>query len=582
MNKTQRLTVETGCWLLIAVVALVLRLASLDAAPLSSHEAREAMASWRVVTGQGRPTADYSPLLFAANGFLFALCGASDRIARFWPALCGAVLVLAPYLLRKRLGRVGALAAGVYLTLSPTMLYASRQVDGTMIAALGVMAALCGLLGFLDTRERRWLILTVGALAVAVTASSSTWGLLVSLLLAGVGIALLERGGMTDDLRETLRSHLAWALPAGLLTGLACATGLWWNPAGLGATGDLFVEWIARFGLPQVLQPSPVLLLAAYEPLALLFGAGGALWSFWQDRRLGQFLGLWALLGVILLLMMPARQPLDVLWVALPLSLLLGITVEGLVGSIQRRGDWRLGWLYTAVMVILWAHLYLVLARYALWGLSTDLALAAMSLALFGLLVIVFIMTADVALTMQALAVSAMVALLLVTLSAAWRVAYVRPADPRELLSRDPTAPEIRDLGETLRELSWEETGMPMTLSFAFEASSDSVLAWYLRGFSAAHRIDPGGLSGAEVPSVLVTESAMAGGGEPSELPLGVSEERKVVGQDFVLRRSWSPQELRCTAGIPPNCQIPVRWWLFRDGLTQPTDERWAVLWLIE
>lgn len=581
MHKAQRLTVETGFWALIAIVALALRLASLDAAPLSVHEAREAMLSWRAVTGQGMPMSGYSPLLFAANGFLFALCGASDRIARFWPALCGAILVLTPYLLRKHLGRVGALAVGVYLAISPTALYASRQVDGTIIAALGVMAALCGLLRFPATQERRWLALTVGGLAIAVTASSSAWGLLISLLLAGFGVALVERNIVAEYLREALRPQMAWALLVGLLAGLACATGMWWNPAGLGATGDLFVEWVSRFGLAQQPQPSPLLLLAAYEPLALLCGVGGALWSFWRDRRLGQLLGLWALLSILLLLMMPARQPLDVLWAVLPLSLLLGIVAEGLAGSMQRRGSWRTGLLYVVAMVILWTHIYLVLARYALWGLSTDLALAAMSLALFGLLVIVFIMTADVELTMQALAASTMLALLLLTVSAAWRVAYVRPADPRELLTRDPTAPEIRDLVETLRKLSWEETGMPMTLSFAFEAPPDAVLAWYLRNFSTAHRIEPGEIRGAEVTSVLVTESTTPGT-EPSELPLGVSEERKVVGQDFVLRRSWSPTELRCVAGAPPNCQAAVRWWLFRDGITQPTDERWAVLWLIE
>ncbi len=577
----QRLTVETGLWVLIITIALTLRLASLDAAPLGLYEAREAMLAWRAVNGQGPPTTGYSPLLFAANGFLFALCGASDRLARFWPALCGAALALTPYLLRRQIGRTGALVAGAYLAISPVALYASRQVDGTIMAALGVMAMFGGFLNFLATPERRWLMLTVGGLAVAVTASSSAWGLLISLALAGAGLAMVERTQVAEFLRETVRPHLAWALPAGLLALLACATGLWWNPAGLGATGDLFVEWVARFGLSQQPCPSPVLLLAVYEPLALLYGLGGALWSFWYGRRLGQLLGLWVLLGTLLLSMMPARLPLDVLWVALPLSILLGVTVESLVESLKRRKEWHIFLLCIVVMVILWGHIYLVLARYALWGQVTDQVLVAMSLALFGLLIILFVVTTDIQTTLHAVAVSIMLALLMCTVSAAWGVAYVRPSDPAELLTREPTAPEIRDLLETLRELSWRETGMPMTLRFTFEASSDPVLAWYLRGFSAATRIEPGEMAG-EIPAVLVTESMTAGGREQPGLPPGVTGEHKIIGQDFVIHRSWSPLEIKCVAGTPPQCQAAVRWWLFRKGLTQPADDRWAVLWLIE
>ncbi len=578
---SQRLTVETGCWVLIITIALVLRLASLDAAPLGLYEAREAMQAWRAVNGQGLPATGYSPLLFAANGFLFALCGASDRLARFWPALCGAALALTPYLLRRQMGRTGALVAGAYLAISPVALYASRQVDGTIIAALGVMAVFCGVLNFLATHERRWLALTVGGLAVAVTVSSSAWGMLISLALASAGLAMVERTQVAELLRETVRPQLAWALPVGLLALLACATGLWWNPAGLGATGDLFVEWVARFGLTQQPSPSPLLLLAVYEPVALLYGLGGALWSFWYDRRLGQLLGLWVLLGTLLLSMMPARLPLDVLWVALPLSILLGVTVESLVESLKRRKEWHILLLCIVVMVILWGHIYLVLARYALWGQVTDLVLVAMSLALFGLLIILFVVTTDIQTALHAVAVSTMLALLICTVSAAWGVAYVRPSDPAELLTREPTAPEIRDLLETLRELSWRETGMPMTLRFAFEASSDSVLAWYLRGFTAATRIEPGEMR-EEVPPVLVTESITAGSREQPGLLPGVTGERKIIGQDFVIHQSWSPLEIKCVAGMPPQCQAAVRWWLFRRGLTQPVDDRWAVLWLIE
>ena len=70
-NPKPQITIETALWVLVALVALVLRLSHLDAAPLNGHEAREAMLAWRAATGQGMPQADYSPLLFAANALLF-------------------------------------------------------------------------------------------------------------------------------------------------------------------------------------------------------------------------------------------------------------------------------------------------------------------------------------------------------------------------------------------------------------------------------------------------------------------------------------------------------------------------------
>ena len=174
-----RLTVETALWILVAVVALTLRLAHLDAAPLNSHEAREAIFAWRAVTGQGMPATSYSPLLFSVNTLLFTLCGTSDKLARLWPALCGSVLALTPFLLRRHIGRVGALVTWLCLAFSPTLLSASRQLDGAVITALSGMVVLGSLVRFFDdqggkeTGGRTWLALAAGGFALAVTSSSS-------------------------------------------------------------------------------------------------------------------------------------------------------------------------------------------------------------------------------------------------------------------------------------------------------------------------------------------------------------------------------------------------------------------------
>jgi len=125
----------------------------------------------------------------------------------------------------------------------------------------------------------------------------------------------------------------------------------------------------------------------------------------------------------------------------------------------------------------------------------------------------------------------------------------------------------VRDLVQTLRDLSWRETGIPTTLPFLFEAGPDLVLTWYLRDFSAARRVES--LAADEAGLALVTSRR--------DLALADGE---YAGQDFVLRRGWDPAGVRCIWGWPPRCEAAVGWLLRRRTPAPPAAEQWAVLWL--
>ncbi|MFQ6101721.1 MAG: hypothetical protein ACE5OS_10885 [Anaerolineae bacterium] len=559
------ITLETVLWALIALIALALRLSHLDAAPLNVREAREAMLAWRSVTGQGMPQADYSPLLFAANALLFALCGAGDGLARLWPALFGSALALTPLLLRRRIGRVGALVTGTYLAFSPTALFASRQLDGAVVAAVGGMVLLGGLARFFDTERRPWLTLSAGGLALAVTSSPSAYGLLLALGLAWLGLAWAWPGKHVSR----LTFHVSHSFLVFLLTALALSTGLGWNLSGLGAAGDLLPAWIARFGPVSNPAPSALTIIAIYEPLALLFGLGGLVGAIRRVHRFGALLGMWAGLEALLLTLMPGRVVLDTLWVILPLAMLTGIAMEWLVQSLRRWGAWLGEGLYVPVVLILWVHTYLVLARYAERGIPTDLVMVLLVAILQVLLATIFALAMRFDAALRGVVVGTGILLLALTLSAGWRVAYVRPADPREPLVREPTAVEVRDLVRTLRDLSWHETGIPTVLPFTFEAAPDSVLAWYLRDFSAARRVESVE-EAEETDRVLVT----------SRRDLELTGDVAFAGQDFALRRSWNLAEIGCTWEWPPHCNAAVKWLLLRRAPSLPVADQWAVLWL--
>jgi hypothetical protein len=232
---------------------------------------------------------------------------------------------------------------------------------------------------------------------------------------------------------------------------------------------------------------------------------------------------------------------------------------------VRVEGSWLTEGLYAAVVLVLWVHFYLTVARYATFGDPVVLTLALLSVALQFTLSMIFVFTMGFAIALRGLVIGTGIALLLATLSAGWGVAYVRPADPRELLVRQPTAAEVRDLVQTLRDLSWRETGIPTTLPLTLEAAPDSVLAWYLRDFSTARRVES--LDAGEIGPRVVTSR------RDLTLP-GTLDDVEYAGQDFALRRSWDPRVVGCTWEWPPRCDVAVRWLLFRHTPAP------AVLWL--
>lgn len=572
-DRTVRLTYRQGLWVLIAVIAVVMRLAQLGSAPLTGAEAREAMLAWRASRGEGMPLGPYNPMLFAANSLLFTLLGGSDELARLLPALFGAALVLMPFLFERYLGRVGALVCGLYLAISPTALVGSRQLDGTVVAAVGALTFLGSLLRFADTDRRGWIISAAVGLGVGVSSGAAVYGLLLPLGLAYAILSTLPLGDHQLDVAAGLRriwGEAALFFSVFGITALLLSTGLGWNLSGLGASGGLLAAWFERFAPAARVPAAPLTLLAVYELGALVFGLGGLIWGAQRGRPAAVLLGLWAGLAILILTLMPGRRPTDTLWAVVPLAMLVGLVAETL--AVDR---WRVGRalrvVHLAIVLVLWAYAYLMLARYGYYGELPDLALVVVAVVLQGLVGLSFELVLGGGASLRTAALGTAVVLLGLTAAAAWGAAYGHPADPREALVSEPTPVNVRDLVETLKEISWNETGVSTTLAFAYEAAPDSVLAWYLRDFQMAERVDRlQDLAADELGPILVTE-----GRDETAVP-GV--EGGYAGQDFPMRRQWTPRQMDCRLG-EVGCSGPLAWFLFREKVPLPEPDRWATVW---
>ena len=226
---------ETWAYAAIIAVALGTRLWDLGGRTLHYDEILHAWYSWRFAEGLGysHTPVTHGPFLFHAAAATFALIGSSDVTARLLPALFGTALVGLPILLRRELGRYGALAAAVLLTVSPSMLYFGRFIRNDIFMAVWALALFIVMWRYME-RPRTALLAAwaaLWALAYATKESSyltaGTLGLFLLVLSAPAiwrwvrGHARLSEMGPSGDLLVVLGTlSLPLLTPAaGLLQG---------------------------------------------------------------------------------------------------------------------------------------------------------------------------------------------------------------------------------------------------------------------------------------------------------------------------------------------------------------------------
>lgn len=605
-SQPSRLTVEGAAYVALGLLAAALRFFQLGLRPLEAAEAEQALAAFRFVGGEAQAApAGTLPALFTGNVTSFTLFGASDWTARLLPALAGLLLALLPYGLRHRLGRGGALAASLLLALSPTALYASRRVDGTVLAAACGLALVVGLVRYLDFRRDRDLYLAAGALGLGLTAGPGFYTLLLILVLFGLGLYTGQRWldremGWSSLVTAYEAARSAGAdeeedaagpgllLRAGAVVAAAfglSATTFVLHPAGIGLAADLFAAWARGFVPLAGGQPAiyPLLVLLVYEPLILFLGLLGAGRWLAGGRRLpggGAFFMsavshtalflFWAAAAAVLVIATGQRPADNVLFVAIPLAFLGGQAVETVWRWIEGQDLWREAGLVALVTLGVAIFFYLQLAAYGRASSASTLSVADMTLyttttylllalvavlLVIGLGIVVWIWRGP-RLVAAAGWLAAVGLLVLFTVKGSWGANFI--GGPRQLMIGQTTAPDIRLLADQLEELSRDTSGDEHTLAVTVDAATGPVVGWYLREFEHLAVVE--GFSGPPDTLAAVTLAA-------ADLPLGEA----FRGQGHPLRWHWQPWGLWG--------QDLVRWLLFGEGSLPIVDQE-VVLWV--
>lgn len=244
---------EGVIYAILILLALVTRLWALGDRVQSHDESIHALYSWNLYTGRGyqHHPLMHGPSLFHITALSYFIFGDNDFTARLPVALIGVAMVAFPYLLRRWLGRAGALATSFFILLSPSIAYHSRYIRHDVPLAFLSLIVVLAIFRYLhEGRERSLYLLAAGVSLMFATFEAAfiynaifglflvgllfvqvmlqTWAredlklpFWIALAVTGVGMLLLGLG-MVIKADGAILSW--WAISGGLLAALSFLT----------------------------------------------------------------------------------------------------------------------------------------------------------------------------------------------------------------------------------------------------------------------------------------------------------------------------------------------------------------------
>lgn len=542
------ITVAHGLLLAIGAAAAVLRLTELARLPLSPDEAGQALSAY-AVWHPATVAPGGSPLYTHLTAALIPILGDSDTVMRLIPALAGLSLVIAPWLLRHRLGVFGALTTSLLLALSPLHNAAARTAGGEALAlAAGVWLVMAGW-RWLDSAEPRWFLLAVAAFALGLTSAPLFYNLLLSL---GVALLLQRLVGPSLTARwptptPPLRRQ---ALALGATLFLVVGAGILWRPAGLGDVAALLTQWLGAFNanVTGILRVTPLLALGRYEPALVTLGLAAILWATWRGAAEALLLVYW-LAGSLILMFVQGGFLGNSLLMTLPAYLLVGLVTTWLAPWLA--GRWW--WLGSTITLTLAGLLWVNLVRFA--RVSNSQASAFLPFILTVLLVLVglgVLLLLSLSLpgggVLHGALVGSLVCLAFLNWGNSWQLSHAAANDPRERWVLTGSPGDVLLFRDLIRHISLQATGFDHGLDILSSIDAPT-LRWYVRDFPAVTYV-PAIPAGANATAIIT----------PGE------ETPTLTGNYIATRLNW--QTADGDTDLPRLADVVeiLRWWFFHES----------------
>ena len=554
-------TLEHGLYTLALAIALGIRFVNLGALSLTDFEAGYALEALNISNGLPG-VLQSNPAYTHLTTVLFFILGGANFWARFWPALAGVCLVLAPWFLRERIGRLPALVLAFGLALDPGMNAISRLAGGPMLAISFLVLA-----GVLWWNKRP---IPAGIFAgLGILSGPAAWfGLLGFFLAQGLFRLLPEKFIPRQELGEDetgldssgnrkvmLKEALSWGIGTLLVLGSLLAI----SPQGLAAFVRSFLEFASGWWQPSGIPFWRVLLaLPAYEALPLLFGLIQLIMGFIHKDGISIRLSIWLLVSILLVVIYPGRQVYDLCWALVPLWLLAAMQL-GRHFIFSQANRWVVGGTITALFILL-VLAWLTLTRISTFDpASTDVRLQWLFLGGILLVIVISLIMVGSGWSFREAKLGgtwgALIPLILFTIGAATGAAGLR--DPRtiELWNPEPRLGRSELVLKVINEISFINTGFEEALPIQLIGVDSPALEWLFHKWEVetSNVFDP-----VLAPQVIITSQL-------DELNL-TSEYR---GEPIVWREVGSWDEAGFSSWL--------KWFLYRQ---MPVSQEKIVLWV--
>jgi uncharacterized protein (TIGR03663 family) len=252
----------------VALGGLFLRVHQLDARPMHNDEAVNSVkvnALWSQREYRYDPDEYHGPTLYYLSLPTLWFSGARDfsqiteTTLRLTPALFGAGMILLVWLLSDGLGRSGTVFAGVFLALSPAMVFYSRYYIHEMLLAFFILLFLAAGWRYYRARRLGWAML-LGAATGLMYATKETSPIPVVCAATAAALTALvfqdhpATSGMLDRLKAAWSAvcaqwnwrHLGAALLCGVMVASLFLTSFYGNPGGMIDSLRSYMPWANR------------------------------------------------------------------------------------------------------------------------------------------------------------------------------------------------------------------------------------------------------------------------------------------------------------------------------------------------
>ncbi|HEX2986607.1 MAG TPA: flippase activity-associated protein Agl23 [Chloroflexota bacterium] len=531
---------EAIAYAVIALIAVATRFWDLGSRAIHHDESLHALYSWYLYIGRGyvHDPMMHGPFQFFGNAFFYLLFGASDYTARMLAATSGVWLVLAPYFLRREMGRLAAIVASILFAFSPVFLYFSRFTREDIYMAAWEMVMVVGLFGYLRTKAPRWLYTAVIGLGFAFATKESVYITGFIFVMAFVIEAGFALGRGRSPRGWTLLASLSprdWVVTVAIFFTIYVLlfTTFFTNPKGIisGSIGAL-QYWFAQHDVQRGGQPAfyYLMLLPLYEFLPLSAAIAGLVVAAVQRTLSRQnffvwFMAIWFLSALVIYSYAGEKMPWIMTHITQPLIFLAAVSVAGLLRRLNRS-------LLRSGPALLALCLTGILAATLLGGMvaaepvtGTQLGLQAAQLQRLAMWLLVVVLLAGLVgigvrygsrLVLVPAGLGFAVALFLLSVHTAWGVAYARGDVPQDMLVYVQTSPDVPRFVQEIDRISYQtgagkdmkilldggyndETGQHESIAWPFE--------WYLRDYKARTYYSKTLPTPADAPVILAMSS---------------------------------------------------------------------------